>query len=214
MFPSLKWRLAQYLELRWWRGYLRHKSVSEYLEWKNNYWKDFLDKLEVHPAPGKTILDAGCGPAGIFIHFPENKVTAVDPLIDQYEAEIPHFEKDRYPNVRFHTGTLESFQPNQQYDYIFCINAINHVHDIKAAVQNLKKLLKPGGTLVLSIDAHNYSFLKWIFKLIPGDVLHPHQMDLEEYVKLVKGVGFRVKGKVRLKEGGVFGYWGVIAKAG
>jgi 2-polyprenyl-3-methyl-5-hydroxy-6-metoxy-1,4-benzoquinol methylase len=212
MFSLFKWRLAQYLELRWWQRYLRHKSVEEYLAWKNNYWQGFLEKTEVDPEPGKTILDAGCGPAGIYIHFKDYSVTAIDPLLDQYESNLPHFSKDRYPNVTFHTSSLEDFKSDQQYDYIFCINAINHVNDIQAAVLNLKNLLKPGGKLVLSIDAHNYTFLKWIFKLIPGDVLHPHQMDLGEYVALLKDIGFEVMERICLDKGLVFGYWVIVGE--
>ncbi|MCB0662836.1 MAG: class I SAM-dependent methyltransferase, partial [Saprospiraceae bacterium] len=131
MSSTLKWRLAQYLELRWWQRYLRHKSVEDYLAWKNTYWQGFLEKMAIHPEPDKTILDAGCGPAGIFIHFPNHPVTAIDPLLDQYEQNLPHFSKERYPNVTFHTTSLETYKSDQQYDYIFCINAINHVHNIQ-----------------------------------------------------------------------------------
>jgi 2-polyprenyl-6-hydroxyphenyl methylase/3-demethylubiquinone-9 3-methyltransferase len=207
---SIKWKLAQYLEIRWWQRYLRNKPVEEYLTWKRNYWHGFLEKIYLEIPDSASVLDAGCGPAGIFTILEKQQVTAIDPLLDRYAREIPHFDKNQYPRVQFHTAGLEDWPSNQQFDYIFCINAINHVNDIKAAARNLRQLLKPGGKLILSIDTHNYSFLKWIFKLIPGDALHPHQMDLEEYVSLLNEVGFEVQERICLEKGVVFGYWVVV----
>ena len=119
-----RWRIAQWFELRWWKNYLRGKNKQEYLAWKKNYWLNILEKIKnelnagsrngdpVKTVASKTVCDLGCGPAGIFIVFEENKVTAVDPLIDEYEKQTSFFAKSDYPNTTFINSTMEDFNPS------------------------------------------------------------------------------------------------------
>ena len=78
-----KWKLAQTLEYKWWQNYLKKKDTNEYLQWKIHYWQDVLLQISkyVDIPNSKTILDAGCGPAGIFIALKGNTVDAIDPLL-------------------------------------------------------------------------------------------------------------------------------------
>ena len=89
----MRWKIAQWFEQRWWKSYLADKNPQDYLDWKKSYWKVFIAKLDLEHPNEKAILDAGCGPAGIFIHLEGNQVTATDPLIDGYEKHLDHFNK-------------------------------------------------------------------------------------------------------------------------
>ncbi len=141
--------------------------MNEYLIWKKKYWQQLLDKCLpfITISPSDKILDAGCGPAGIFLLFSENKTTAYDPLIDRYENDLPHFNKNMYPSVHFVKAGLEDFKSNDKYDTIFCMNAINHVHDIEKSYDNLMSCGKSGSFVIITIDAHNHSFFKHLFRL-------------------------------------------------
>ncbi len=209
-----KWRVAQFLELLWWKRYLRQKSPAEYLAWKRNYWKHFFETLTPHLKIRETdfIIELGCGPAGCFTWFTKNKIIAIDPLIESYDAQLKHFSKADYPNTLFVASTIEDFLPEQKADVVLCINAINHVDDIAKAMNNLCNAVQPGGKLVLSIDAHKYGWMKWLFKLIPADALHPHQCTLNEYVELLQSASFEVETVLMMKKGVVFDYWVVVAK--
>jgi len=113
MQTSLKWKIAQFAEIRWWKNYLKNQTVEDYLVYKKDYWVKFIDKIpaQYRPNKGDNILDAGCGPAGVFIVMEEHQVTAVDPLLEQYESNLSHFSRARYPNTQFHTSTLEGYTP-------------------------------------------------------------------------------------------------------
>ena len=193
MANGLRWKIAQGFEIRWWKGYLKKKDPAEYAVWKRAYWKDYLAKMgaAVSLKEGDRILDAGCGPAGIFVVLDSFRPDALDPLIDAYEA-LPHFKRASYPNVRFLNAPLEGFKPDQPYDTVFCMNAINHVDDLAASYDALAAAVKPGGTLVVTIDAHNHGFFKRLFRLIPGDILHPHQFDEPEYAAMLTSRGFTI----------------------
>lgn len=211
---TLRWRLAQFLEIRWWQRYLSRRNPASYLEWKRNYWRAFLRKSGLQIPPGIAVLDAGCGPAGIFIVLDEQRVHALDPLLPEYAARLPHFSPGDYPQVRFFPQALEHFDPGLRYDLVFCLNAINHVSDLSRSLDQLAKLTRPGGQLALSVDVHHYDFLKKAFRLLPGDVLHPQQHDLKEYEAMLCARGFELEKTLLLKKEGIFSYYLLLARCG
>lgn len=166
-----------------------------------------MEQAQVRPEPGVRVLDAGCGPAGIFIALPQQEVDALDPLLEEYEQTLEHFDPEAYPHVRFRALPLEEFQTEQPYDIIFCLNAINHVADINLAMDRLVAGLHPTGRLWLSIDAHRSRFLRSVFQLLPGDVLHPHQYLLEEYRQMLTSRGLEIVQSLKLKPGRIFDYY-------
>lgn len=212
MRTNLRWKIAQAAELRWWQGYLQKKPRGEYLNWKRVYWQTLLERLGLQMQQGERILDAGCGPAGIFMIFPDQAVDAVDPLLDRYDEKLDHFKQKDYPTVNFHPLALEDFMPERPYHKVFCLNAINHVADLALCFDRLVACTEPGGDLIVSIDAHNYSFFKRIFRLLPGDILHPHQYDLAEYQKMLTSRGCTLQQSILYRKAFFFDYYILVLK--
>lgn len=209
---KIRWKVAQEAEIRWWQGYLKNRPKKVYLAWKENYWLQFLQDCDFIPNKAEKVLDAGCGPAGVFMVLQDQEVHALDPLLTQYEKRLEHFSPQDYPWVSFKPLALEDFSIEEPYDTVFCLNAINHVSDLNLCFDKLEEATKKGGTLVVSIDAHNYSFFKSIFRMLPGDILHPHQYDLDEYRKMVENRGFKIVNIKLLKEEFFFNYYVLVAK--
>lgn len=202
-----KWRLAQWLELRWWRRYLQQRDITTYLAAKRDYWQRILALADLQPRAGSRALDAGCGPAGIFLILPQLRVEAVDPLLKQYARQLPHFRPADYPWVDFRTQPLEAGLPAAQYDELYCLNAINHVADWSAALDVLTQAARPGARLLLGIDVHRYRWLRWVFRRLPGDLLHPQQHDRTDYREALHHRGWRIEREVTAREGRIFDYW-------
>ena len=209
-----RWKIAQWFELRWWKKYLADKQRAEYLEWKKNYWRHLLSLISnsINLEPSKNIADMGCGPAGVFIALPQNKITAVDPLLDEYDKQVPFFKKSDYTYTTFVNDSIEDFQPTNKFDIVFCMNAINHVNDIEKGFEKLKEICADGGSIVVTIDTHNYGFFKYLFRLVPGDVLHPHQYSLKGYKKLLAKNGWKVSVPYLLKQEFFFNHYLLVAK--
>jgi len=210
---SLRWKIAQYFEKKWWKNYLGNRDPIEYDQWKRNYWLGFLDKISnwVKLSPGESYIDMGCGPAGIFMVLP-GKVTAVDPLLESYKNQLPYFNPVNFENVFFQSARVEDYIGVEQYDIVFSLNVINHVTDIKKATGTLYNYCKTGGKLVLSADAHNFTFLKTVFRFLHIDILHPHQLTLNEYKRLLENAGFEILGNKCLKKGFIFDYIVFVAQ--
>lgn len=216
---TFRWKIAQAAEIRWWQNYLKNKSTTEYAEWKTQYWEKLLNETGLSSlndtetlAKSLRILDAGCGPAGIFMIFKKQQVDALDPLLDEYEAKLPHFKKSLYPNVTFLSQPLETFVIRNEYDTVFCLNAINHVADLDKCFDILVNAVKSGGYLVVSIDAHNYGLLKTLFQTIPGDILHPHQYDLQEYNEMLTARGCIIEKTILKKKEFIFNYYILVLR--
>lgn len=207
----IRWKIAQTAEFKWWQNYLRNKDSISYLEWKRSYWKAFLQKCSLNLPENSVCLDAGCGPAGIFIILENMPVDAIDPLIDKYET-LDIFDKKAHANVNFIKSSIEKFNPERQYDYIFCLNAINHVENLDKSITNLSVLLKPGGTIIISTDVHRHSILKPVFRLLPGDILHPQQDSINDYRKIFKKRALKINEEILIKRTIIFDYYAFVLK--
>ena len=84
--------------------------------------------------------------------------------------------------------------------------------DLSKAFEQLCKSAKAGGTIVVSIDAHNYSFLKHIFRLQPADILHPHQFDLKEYQEMLTSLNCAILQTVVIKKEFLFNHYVLVAR--
>lgn len=209
---TLRWKIAQALEIRWWQRYLKNKTTTDYITKKQAYWHRILKTLQITIKSGERILDAGCGPAGIFMILNEYEVDAVDPLVNRYEQNLPHFKKENYQNVQFYNESLEDFNIKKYYDVIFCLNAINHVADLNKCLDKIVAATAPHGQFIISIDVHKNKILKAIFRTIPGDVLHPHQHDLQDYIKMLELRGCHIIKTICLKSGQIFDYFVIIGE--
>lgn len=207
LLSKWKWKIAQALEWRWWYFYLAQYPKQDYLNNKRAYWERMLLAAGLAPEKSMRLLDAGCGPAGLFILPLGGSVDALDPLLEQYQRRLPHFDPDDFPDVKFIPRPLEGFQPAGLYDVVWCFNAINHVENLELAAASLVEALQPGGLLVVSVDVHKYARLKKIFQYLPGDVLHPHQFDAKDYEALFLSFDLSLLRRKTLKKGLIFDYY-------
>lgn len=208
---SPKWRVAQWAEWRWWRWYLRKKVPADYLAQKTAYWYRFLHSCGISAEEAKSILDAGCGPAGIFMVCNNPIVCALDPLLPLYEKHLVHFDPKAWPGVDFIPIALEDWTPETKFELIFCLNAINHTRDLKLSLEKLRQVLHPEGKLILSTDTHKYDLLCRIFQWLPGDLLHPHQYGEAAYRNFLEEAGFSIERAFVSRKGKIFDYTVFVA---
>jgi 2-polyprenyl-6-hydroxyphenyl methylase/3-demethylubiquinone-9 3-methyltransferase len=124
---------------------------------------------------------------------------------------LPFFKKSDYPNCTFVKSGIENFTTQNLFDVVFCMNAINHVYDIEKSFEVMDKCCRKNGIVVMSIDAHNFSFFKHLFRLVPGDALHPHQYDLKEYASFLTEWKFCIEQTILIKKNFFFDHFVLIA---
>ena len=109
----------------------------------------------------KKILDVGCGrgfylKALSFYSFPE-EIHGVD--INYYYLNISRKICDDQ-RVKIKQASIYSLPyPSSYFDFIIASEIIEHLKDDKKALLELKRVLKPGGILVITVPNKNFPFL-------------------------------------------------------
>jgi SAM-dependent methyltransferase len=131
--------------------------------WQSDYLNPSLDRLYdlafdriVHslaPAPGATLLDAGCGYCFHAIRLARHglKVTGVDFSESALgEARQNVARSGLRDSIHVEQGSLLGlpFAP-ASFDYVNCWGVLMHIPEIEKALGELARVLKPNGKLVL-----------------------------------------------------------------
>jgi ubiquinone/menaquinone biosynthesis C-methylase UbiE len=151
ILPSgLATKLKEFGELRYWK-----RRLSSEGELKNAHYVQFYtDHFGLQPEyyVGKKIMDIGCGPRGSleWADMTAERV-GLDPLADEYLKLGTARHKMKY--VR---GTAEEIPfPDGYFDCIFSFNSLDHVSDLRAAIQSIARVIRFGGDFLLLTDVNH-----------------------------------------------------------
>lgn len=131
-------------------------SMAASWDVKNNIDESIINTILDYAgvAGGMTVLDAGCGTGVLIPFFLERgvkSVTAVD-----ISKEMTDIGKLKFPqkNVSFVCGGIESYRGGEPFDCVIAHNSFPHFLMQDMAINNLKRLTRPGGRLTV---AHSIS---------------------------------------------------------
>jgi len=102
--------------------------------------------------PGQRVLDIGCGPGHTALLFATRakEVVALDPtqaMLDQ--ARVLATERG-LDNLRFECASAEAIPfPNDSFDRVTSRQSAHHYPDVRAALSEVARVLRPGGRFVL-----------------------------------------------------------------
>ncbi|WP_198153847.1 class I SAM-dependent methyltransferase [Catenuloplanes japonicus] len=115
--------------------------------------------------PAGRALDAACGTGRHAVHLAArgHEVTGVD-----QSPEMLAHAAGKVPGARFETGTLEKLPlPDESFDLVVCALALSHLPSVAPAVGELRRVLAPGGRLIVT-DIHP------VIALLHGQALFKH----------------------------------------
>jgi SAM-dependent methyltransferase len=124
---------------------------------ENHWWFRMRERWvlqalrETQPPTGwNSILDVGCGDALFFDSLAEfGDVEGVETSREIVNPANPHFSK-------IHIGPFDdSFQPGKQYSLLLLLDVLEHIPDPADALRRCASVLKPGGTLLITVPAFN-----------------------------------------------------------
>ena len=145
---------------------------------------------------GTSVLDLGSGTGAAFDQLLNYETTAIDP--DKKMLELNTFENKVL-------GSAENlpFEDNS-FDNVFCCFVWRNVSDTNKALQEVFRVLRPGGKFILlDMTRPKNSFLKMLHKIGTFKVLHLIGLltfNLKEYRFLYKSLDFYPQPENHLKK--------------
>lgn len=141
-------------------GNLRENAI---LTWaKLHQEKKYLEDLHLPKDifKGFNVLDIGSGgiPSGLV--FENCTIYCLDPLMDIFnELEYPFkYYEGRAKFVNSYSEKMPF--PNNYFNAIISVNALDHVDDFHKSVLEIKRVLKPGGLLRMHLHYHQQTVLE------------------------------------------------------
>lgn len=130
-----------------------------------------LDRLDVQD--GDLFLDLGCGEGrhvvslfkefniwsvGLDLGFDDVKKTK-----DQFDSLPPTEFSDKKGWQLFCGNALKLPFADRSFDHIVCSEVLEHIPDYQSALDEIYRILKPGGTLIISVPRYWPEKICWAF---------------------------------------------------
>ena len=166
----------------------------------------------------KKVLDVGTG-SGALGQYLQVGGACVDGITYSEEEALqaaPYYR-------RIEKIDLEQVLPSarfagQSYDVIVCADILEHIRNAAEVLADLRKLLAPGGRLLLSIP--NATYMGVLFSLLAGcftrtregllDATHVNFFDRQGLSQLVKHAGFDVAAELNVRKGMIESEFGAL----
>ncbi len=171
---------------------------------RSNYIVRLIESKRIHwilnllcPQESEVILEVGCGAGHVLQKIPVGKLYGID--ISSKMISLATRRLGERANLK--KGSAERIEyPDQFFDKIICTEVLEHTLDPSVVLREIQRVVKPGGTVILSIpneaviDRAKQFFVKTgIFKLFLKNIpeineWHRHDFNLQLLRTMTRGV--------------------------
>lgn len=122
-------------------------------------WHVRKEIKKLYPKGAKLrILDAGMG-FGQYTYFlakrfPDAEILAVDVKEEQIEDCRYFFSKCGMDKVKFEIADLTKIAYDSEFDFILCVDVMEHIEDDRTVFKNFARALKKGGKLLVNTPSN------------------------------------------------------------
>ncbi len=169
----------RYLKLAWRLWWLRYSYFSADYDQRAFYSRIPLQKYWQRKryeiilgflGESSSVLDIGCGTSMVIMALPE----AVG-----LEVAFKKLRFLRQLGRRLTAGVLKRLPfKDRQFDQVICSEVIEHIHMEEISFEEMKRVLRPGGTLVIGTPDYGtwvWPFIEWCYKrVMPGGYSDEH----------------------------------------
>lgn len=135
--------------------------------------------------PGSAVLDIGAREGGLKQYLPpDTRYQGIDITPEFAAPDI--LIKDISTGLPF---------PDASFDYVFCIEVLEHVPNPFGTLGEIHRVLRPGGVLILSVpNPYHFKELIWNLLRIPDRQGHLYSWTRQTMTRLAGMNGFRLDG--------------------
>ena len=119
----------------------------------------------------RVVVDVGPGPLGFPDACPARLAIGVDPLAERFREHGLLLDS---PALYLAVGAEAIPLVSASADVVVARNSLDHVTEPAAALAEVRRILRPGGTLLVSVDVGH-----------PATATEPHSLELDEIRELL-----------------------------
>lgn len=128
----------------------------------------YLHEIDKVMSNGLDILDVGCGTGLVSNTFatlyPNSNFTGVD-FSDSIVYAKARAKENKLTNTKWIKQDFLKIKLDKKYDVVICCGVLHHIPQYQEALAKLKRLLKPGGTLLIALYNPLGKILKHVKKI-------------------------------------------------
>ena len=123
------------------------------------------------PTPGMRLLEVGCGRGHLLRRVQDQGIDAIGIDVNPEAAEIAVTR-----NVRSMSATDLEF-PDASFDQVYSMHAIEHIPDAEAAIAEMSRVVRPGGSVMLVYPAEP---VRGLYAVPSAVILHGNPLRARE----------------------------------
>lgn len=166
------------------------KKSLKYRLWRRTF--EVISAINNYVVSGKTtILDLGTADGRMLQkiknQYPESKCFGIE-----YNKELAQFAHKNYPGLVILQGDIQFIDyPDNFFDVAIATAVIEHVPEPAKAISEAKRVLKPGGIIILSTPDPFWEHIASKIGLLNPEQ-HNEVMKLKQLCSLIQSAGFEV----------------------
>jgi ubiquinone/menaquinone biosynthesis C-methylase UbiE len=145
------------------------KTAGDYSQWySNNSWLGYAfcirksRVLELFDQPGAKILDVGCGPGVMAADLLERDCDFWGMDVSKEMIRQGQEKYGSHDRIHFSTGTADNLDfPDNTFDAVISMGVIEFVDNDQLALQEMTRVLKEDGTLIVAFINKYSPFRLW-----------------------------------------------------
>jgi SAM-dependent methyltransferase len=192
-----RWLEAQKYERAFWQrlGEGIEAGTREQLgwyKWRAGRLEERLAAVTDRPLRAGKLLEIGSGPIGIVNFLEWGERYAIDPLEHFYRTQ-PSLAALRKPGVTYLDGTGEHLPfEDRSFTLVIIDNVIDHTYAPRAILEEIRRVLRPDGSLYLSVNVHTRwgAWLHDVLATFRIDKGHPYTFTSRILRDLIAAHGF------------------------
>jgi SAM-dependent methyltransferase len=137
-----------------------YDQLPEQLFMPRKFHRRCIKFMRDHLTPGAAVADLGCG-HGTLLHelclrYPQLKLSAVD-----LSPVLVNNTRQRVPDADVRVADIEALPfPDRTFDAAFATEVMEHLPDPVTALREIRRVLKPGGWLLVSLPNRDWFHFK------------------------------------------------------
>jgi SAM-dependent methyltransferase len=138
-------------------------------------------------AQATSALEIGCG-TGYTLSALRNALPGAELTGTELFEEGLAISRQRWPNTRLMQADARALPFGSDFDLVSAFDVLEHIDDDAAALSELRRVLKPGGGVILTVPQH-----RWLWSAADEYARHQRRYSRTELISRVAAAGFAVR---------------------